>query len=63
MEGMNVNEIGAVLGITGKAAKQRLRAKDIKPIGYDGPTAKYDPSVVEQIKEVSKGGRPRKKPE
>ncbi|MFP3041873.1 hypothetical protein LQZ19_08630 [Treponema primitia] len=61
MEGMNVNEIGAALGIHPKAAKTRLRTKGIKPIGYDGPTAKYDPAVVELIREVSKGGRPKKK--
>jgi hypothetical protein len=60
MNGMTVNEIGVALGITGKAAKMRLRTKGIKPIGYAGPTAMYDPSCVEAIREVSKGGRPRK---
>jgi hypothetical protein len=63
MNGMTVNEIGAALGIHPKAAKTRLRTKGIKPIGYAGPTALYDPSCVDQIREVSKGGRPKKQPE
>jgi hypothetical protein len=60
MNGMTVNEIGAALGIHPKAAKMRLRTKGIKPIAYAGPTAMYDPAVVDFIREVSKGGRPRK---
>ena len=61
MNGMTVNEIGEALGITGKAAKMRLRSKGIKPIGYAGPTAIYAPACIEAIREVSKGGRPKKK--
>jgi hypothetical protein len=60
MNGMTVNEVGAALGIHPKAAKTRLRRANIKPIGYAGPTALYDPSCIENIKEVSKGGRPKK---
>jgi hypothetical protein len=60
MNGMTVNEIGAALGIHPKAAKMRLRTRGIKPIGYAGPTALYDPSCVDMIREVSKGGRPKK---
>jgi hypothetical protein len=60
MNGMTVNEIGAILEISPKAAKQRLRARGIKPIGYAGPTALYDPSSVDKIREISKGGRPKK---
>jgi hypothetical protein len=60
MNGMTVNEIGAALAISPKAAKQRLRARGIKPIGYAGPTALYDPSCIEHIREISKGGRPKK---
>lgn len=63
MNGMTVNEIGEALGIQPKAAKMRLRTKGIKPIGYAGPTALYDPSCVELIREVSKGGRPPKEPQ
>jgi hypothetical protein len=60
MEGMTVNEIGAVLGINPKAAKMRLRKAGIKPTGYAGPTAMYPPDCVDKIREVSKGGRPKK---
>ena len=60
MQGMDVNEIGKILGISPKAAKQRLRARGIRPIGYSGPTAIYPLDCVEKIKEVSKGGRPKK---
>jgi hypothetical protein len=61
MNGLNVNEIGGALGIKPRTAKQRLARAGIKPIGYSGPTAIYDPSCVDKIREVSKGGRPRKK--
>jgi hypothetical protein len=60
MEGMTVNEIGAVLGIHPKAAKMRLRKVGIKPTGYAGPTAIYPADCVEKIKTVNKGGRPKK---
>jgi hypothetical protein len=60
MNGMTVNEIGIILGINPKAAKMRLRKAGIKPISYAGPTAIYDPVCVDRIREVSKGGRPRK---
>jgi hypothetical protein len=60
MEGMTVNEIGAALGINPKAAKMRLRKAGIKPSGYAGPTAIYPSDCIDKIKEVSKGGRPKK---
>jgi len=60
MNGLNVNEIGELLEIKPKTAKQRLSRAGIKPIGYSGPTAIYDPSCVDAIREVSKGGRPKK---
>jgi hypothetical protein len=60
MNGMTVNEIGEKLGISPKAAKMRLVRHNIKPIGYAGPTGIYAPEVVDLIREVSKGGRPKK---
>jgi predicted ArsR family transcriptional regulator len=65
MNAMTAKEIAEILKIHPKAAKTRLRTKGIKPIAYAGPTAMYDPSCVEIIRKVSKGGRPRKdsKPE
>jgi len=62
MEGLTVNEIGSALGIHPKAAKMRLRARGLKPVAYAGPTAIYDPAVVDLVRVVSKGGRPRKTP-
>jgi len=60
MNGMDVNEIGKALGIHPKAAKTRLRRAGIAPVGYHGPTAIYPNDCLNKIKEVSKGGRPRK---
>jgi hypothetical protein len=61
MEGLTIKEIAEILKIKPTAAKQRLLQAGIKPKTKD---AIYDYSVVEQIREVSKGGRPRKeKPE
>jgi hypothetical protein len=60
MNGMDVNEIGEALGIKPKTAKTRLRRAGIAPIGYHGPTAIYPKNCLEKIREVSKGGRPKK---
>jgi hypothetical protein len=57
MEGLTITEIAGLLGITPEAAKLRLYRAGIKPITKE---AIYDPSCVDQIREVSKGGRPRK---
>jgi hypothetical protein len=61
VEGMTVNEIGTALGINPKAAKMRLRKAGIKPVTYAGPTAIYPTDCIDKIREVSKGGRPKKK--
>jgi hypothetical protein len=62
---MNVNglthrEIADILGITPDAAKLRLRTAGIKPTIKAGKTNLYSNDVVELIREVSKGGRPKK---
>jgi hypothetical protein len=57
MEGMTIDEIAGALKITPKTAHKRLERAGIKPISYK---ALYDPSVIEAIKIVDKGGRPRK---
>jgi hypothetical protein len=64
---MNVNglthrEIAEILGISAQSAKVRLMKAGIKPIDHAGKTNIYDPSCINKIKEVSKGGRPPKKP-
>jgi predicted ArsR family transcriptional regulator len=61
MKGMTIDEIAEVLDITPQAAHKRLERAGLKPVSYK---ALYDPSVVEVIKVVDKGGRPPKaKPE
>jgi hypothetical protein len=62
MEGLTTREIGEKLGITPEAAYLRLRTAKIKPKARAGNTALYDKSVVDKIRNPSKGGRPRKKP-
>jgi hypothetical protein len=57
MEGLTIKEIAEILKISPAAAKLRLFHAGIKPKTKD---AIYDYSVVDQIQEVSKGGRPRK---
>jgi hypothetical protein len=56
MQGMTVKSIGAALGISQEAAKMRLRKHGIKPIEYAGPTAIYDPSCLDVIRETEKRG-------
>jgi hypothetical protein len=58
MKGMTIDEIAEVLNITSKTAHKRLERAGIKPVSYK---ALYDPSVVETIRVVDKGGRPPKK--
>jgi hypothetical protein len=61
MKGMTIDEIATALHITPSTAHKRLERAGIKPVSYK---ALYDPSVVETIKVVDKGGRPPKvKPE
>ncbi|MDR1319250.1 MAG: sigma-70 region 4 domain-containing protein [Treponema sp.] len=58
---MTIDEIATALHITPSTAHKRLERAGIKPVSYK---ALYDPSVVEAIKVVDKGGRPPKaKPE
>jgi DNA-binding Lrp family transcriptional regulator len=60
MEGMTIDEIAEVLNITPKTAHKRLERAGVKPVSYK---ALYDPSAIEAIKVVDKGGRPSKKQE
>jgi len=60
MNAMTAKEIGEILGIHPKAAKTRLRRAGIEPVTYAGPTAMYDPSCVEAIRDVPGKGRPKK---
>jgi len=64
MNGLTAVEIGNILGIPAKTAKKRLERIGILPIAYAGPTAIYDESAPESIRNVQMG-RPKKakKPE
>lgn len=58
---MTAKEIGEALGIKPHTAKMRLIRAGIVPVRYYGNTAVYNASAIEKIREVSKGGRPKKK--
>jgi len=57
---MTAKEIGEELGLNPHTAKMRLIRAGIEPVRYYGNTAVYNASAVEKIREVSKGGRPKK---
>ena len=63
VEGLTHEEIGQILGISPAAAKQRLRTAKIQPKAQTGRMNFYDESVIDLIREVPKGGRPKKKRE
>jgi len=57
MNGMTIDEIAEALKISSNAAYKRLERAGIKPVSHK---ALYDPSVVDKIRNTSKGGRPKK---
>jgi IS30 family transposase len=61
MEGMTIAEIATELKRKPGAVKMQLIRKNIKPKGYAGPTAIYDKTALEAIRNVPGKGRPRKK--
>jgi hypothetical protein len=60
MEGITAREIAEKLGISHHAAIVRLKTAGIEPKYKAGNTFLFDPSAVEEIREVNKGGRPKK---
>ena len=58
--GLTVAEMAKELNLQPDTVKRRLQTKGIKPSGYAGPTALYDPSALEAIREVKPVGRPKK---
>jgi hypothetical protein len=62
MEGLTVREMAETLGLRQPTVKTRLRVAGIKPVSYAGPTALYDPSAMETIRNVPGKGRPKKPP-
>jgi hypothetical protein len=57
MKGVTIDEIAKALKISPATAHKRLERAGVKPISYK---ALYDPSVIDSIKVVDKGGRPPK---
>jgi hypothetical protein len=60
MNGLTIREMAEKLGLGQPAVKMRLRVAGIKPIEYAGPTAVYDKSALEAIRNVPGKGRPKK---
>ncbi|MDR0473430.1 MAG: hypothetical protein LBH43_07150 [Treponema sp.] len=60
---MTIAEMATELKRNPGAVKMQLIRKKIKPKGYAGPTAIYDPSVLDTIREIAPVGRPKKNPE
>jgi predicted ArsR family transcriptional regulator len=58
MTGLTIQELSEKLKISERAVYQRLRNLKIEPLTRQ---ALYPESTLELIREVSKGGRPRKK--
>jgi hypothetical protein len=61
VEEMTVKELAERLGIPDRTVKSRLRLKNISPSRYVGPTAIYEPEVLDLIRAPNPRGRPRKK--
>jgi hypothetical protein len=62
MNGLTVAEMVKILSRMPSTIKKQLKAAGIKPVEYAGPTAVYDKSALEAIRNVPGKGRP-KKPE
>jgi hypothetical protein len=60
MEGLTIREIAQILGISPDAVTMRLKKAGIDPKFIAGKTYLFDPALVDRIREVSKGGRPKK---
>ena len=60
MDGLTVREMARELELGQPTVKMRLRVAGIKPIDYAGPTAIYDKSALEAIRNVPSKGRPKK---
>jgi hypothetical protein len=56
---LTVMEIADILHIAVDAAKRRMQRLAIKPVRYVGPTAIYDPAVLDILRNVPGKGRPK----
>jgi hypothetical protein len=60
MQGLTVAEMVKILERQPSTIKKQLKAAGEKPIEYAGPTAIYDKSALEAIRNVPGRGRPPK---
>lgn len=58
MQGITVAELALALNLKPKTIKSRLTRAKIKPIAYAGPTAVYEPKVLEFLQQAPRRGRP-----
>jgi|TergutMp193P3_1026864.scaffolds.fasta_scaffold28165_2 IS30 family transposase len=58
--GLTIAEMADKLKKLPDTVKRQLQRKGIKPASYAGPTALYDKSALEAIRNVPGKGRPRK---
>jgi IS30 family transposase len=64
MNGLTIAEMAKLIGIQTDTVKRRLQRAGIQAKEYAGPTAIYDESALEAIRNVPGKGRPPKaKPE
>jgi len=61
VEELTVKMMSESLNLLPVTVKKRLQKHKIKPVGYVGSTAIYDPSVLEIISLSNPQGRPPKK--
>jgi hypothetical protein len=60
MTELTVKMMSESLNLLPVTVKKRLQKHGIKPVGYVGSTAIYDPSALEAIKVSNPQGRPKK---
>ena len=58
--GLTIAEMANELKRQPDTVKRQLQRKGIKPASYAGPTALYDASALEAIRNVPGKGRPKK---
>jgi hypothetical protein len=61
MTELTIKMMSESLNLLPVTVKKRLQKHKLKPVGYIGITAIYDPSVLEVIKVSNPQGRPPKK--
>jgi IS30 family transposase len=61
--GLTIAEMAIELNRKTDTVKRQLQRKGIRPTAYAGPTALYEHSALDAIRNVPGKGRPKKQPE